>query len=41
MLIAAVSISAGAVLVTHNIKHFSRITGLKVEDWHVQRADRR
>jgi predicted nucleic acid-binding protein len=35
MLIAAVSISAGAVLVTHNIKHFSKIKGLKVEDWYV------
>jgi len=33
MLIASSAISAGAVLVSHNIKHFSKIKGLKVEDW--------
>jgi len=32
-LIAASAISSGAILVTHNIKHFSRIKGIKVEDW--------
>ena len=33
LLIAAAAISTGAILVSHNKKHFSRIKGLKVEDW--------
>ena len=33
MLIAASALSEGATLVSHNIKHFSKIKGLKVEDW--------
>ena len=33
MLIAAAALSAGAILVSHNIKHFSKIRGMKVEDW--------
>jgi tRNA(fMet)-specific endonuclease VapC len=33
MLIASAALSADAVLVTHNTKHFARIDGLKVEDW--------
>ena len=33
MLIAASALSAGAVLVSHNTKHLSKIKGLKVEDW--------
>ena len=33
MLIASTAISSGAVLVSHNIKHFSKIKSLKVEDW--------
>ena len=33
MHIASSAISAGAVLVSHNIKHFSKIKRLKVEDW--------
>jgi len=33
MLIAAAALSAGAILVSHNVKHFSRIQGLKIEDW--------
>ena len=33
MLIAASALKAGAVLVSHNIRHFSKIKGLKVEDW--------
>ena len=33
MLIAAAALSQDAILVSHNIKHFSKINGLKVEDW--------
>jgi len=33
LLIASAAISTGAILVTHNTKHFSRIEALKVEDW--------
>ena len=33
ILIAAAALSTGAILVSHNIKHFSKIKGLKVEDW--------
>ena len=33
MLIAATSIRYSAVLVTHNVREFSRIDGLVVEDW--------
>ena len=33
MLIAAAALSAGAILVSHNIRHFGRIEGIKVEDW--------
>jgi predicted nucleic acid-binding protein len=33
LLIAGSAMTVGAVLVTHNGKHFSRIKGLKVEDW--------
>jgi tRNA(fMet)-specific endonuclease VapC len=36
MLIAASALAAGAILITHNIKHFSKIKGLKVEDWYKQ-----
>ena len=33
MLIAAAALSSGAILVSHNIKHFSKIKGIKLEDW--------
>jgi tRNA(fMet)-specific endonuclease VapC len=33
MLIAAVARAYDAVLVTHNTREFSRITGLSVDDW--------
>jgi len=33
LLIAACAMSSGATLVSHNKKHFSKIKGLKVEDW--------
>jgi tRNA(fMet)-specific endonuclease VapC len=32
-LIAAAALSTGAILVSHNTKHFSKIKGLKVENW--------
>ena len=33
ILIAAAALSTGAILVSHNKKHFSKIKGIKVEDW--------
>ena len=33
MLIAAAALSQNAILVSHNTRHFSKIKGLKVEDW--------
>jgi tRNA(fMet)-specific endonuclease VapC len=33
MLIAASAMAEGAVLVSHNIRHFSKINGLCLEDW--------
>jgi len=33
VMIAATAVSIDAVLITHNVKHFSKIKGLKVEDW--------
>jgi len=33
LLIASAAMSTGAILVSHNTKHFSKIKGLKVEDW--------
>jgi tRNA(fMet)-specific endonuclease VapC len=33
LLIAASALKAGAILVSHNAKHFTRIKNLKVEDW--------
>jgi tRNA(fMet)-specific endonuclease VapC len=32
-LIAAHALAVNAVLVTHNVRHFSRVSGLRVEDW--------
>jgi predicted nucleic acid-binding protein len=34
ILIASTAISIDATLVTHNTKHFSKIKGIKVEDWY-------
>jgi len=34
ILIAASAMKAGAILISHNAKHFSKIKGLKVEDWY-------
>jgi len=33
LLIASAAMSTGAILVSHNTKHFSKIKGLKIEDW--------
>ncbi len=33
MQIAAIAVAYGAVLVTHNVRHFQNIPGLVVEDW--------
>ena len=33
MLIAAAAMATGAILITHNVRHFSKIEGLKLEDW--------
>ena len=36
LLIAGTALANDLVLVTHNIKHFSRIDGLQIEDWSEQ-----
>jgi tRNA(fMet)-specific endonuclease VapC len=33
LLIAAIALAHDLVLVTHNVKEFSRVIGLRVEDW--------
>ena len=33
LFIAAVTLSMGAVLVTNNVRHFTRVEGLTVENW--------
>jgi tRNA(fMet)-specific endonuclease VapC len=33
VLIAAHALSLGVILVTHNLKHFTRVSHLRIEDW--------
>ncbi|MBC7368535.1 MAG: PIN domain-containing protein [Undibacterium sp.] len=33
LLIAAQALRLGATLITHNLREFSRVPGLKIEDW--------
>lgn len=33
LLIAGIALAGDMTLATHNVKHFSRITGLTIEDW--------
>lgn len=33
LLIAATTVAQGATLVTHNVREFSRVAGLQIEDW--------
>lgn len=38
LLIAATARSHDAAPVTHNIREFSRITGLRIEDWEIEQG---
>jgi tRNA(fMet)-specific endonuclease VapC len=33
MLIAATALANDATVVTHNVKEFSKVKGLRIEDW--------
>jgi len=35
LLIAAIALANQATLVTHNTREFSRVAGLKIEDWEI------
>ena len=37
-LIAGTVLASGATLVTHNVKEFSRVAGLRIEDWFQPRS---
>ncbi|MDX2138580.1 MAG: hypothetical protein SF123_10840 [Chloroflexota bacterium] len=34
-LIAAIAISQQLILITHNLREFTRVDGLRIEDWEV------
>jgi len=40
LLIAAVALAHDLTLVTHNVREFSRVSGLKIEDWQADQATR-
>jgi tRNA(fMet)-specific endonuclease VapC len=33
LMIASIALAHGPILVTHNVREFSRVPGLVVEDW--------
>ncbi len=33
VLIASIALANGLILVTHNVRHLSRVPGLSIEDW--------
>lgn len=35
LLIASIALANGLILVTHNVREFSRINGLQIEDWEI------
>lgn len=35
LLIAAIALANNLILVTHNVREFKRVPGLKIEDWEV------
>ena len=37
-LIAGIAVSRGAVLITSNVREFSRVKGLRMEDWKVEQS---
>ena len=39
LLIAAIALANNLILVTHNTKEFSRVTGLQLEDWEADERD--
>lgn len=41
LLIAATAQANGLILVTHNTREFTRVAGLRVEDWQIQAEDGR
>jgi tRNA(fMet)-specific endonuclease VapC len=36
LLIAALGLAHNLILVTHNAREFSRVEGLKIEDWEIE-----
>jgi tRNA(fMet)-specific endonuclease VapC len=36
LLIASIALANDLILVTHNVREFSRVSGLKIEDWEIE-----